>query len=115
MYQAIEMAADRLEMILALEIDTLRGKANEPLSDLTTRKNHCLLELSRLSRSLANQGDRDWRIEDRLRRLQKALKESQRVLGLHVQASHEIGSVISATIAAADSDGTYTTAVVRRA
>ncbi|TFF21690.1 hypothetical protein E3C22_13440 [Jiella endophytica] len=114
MYQAIEKAADRLEAILALEIDTLRGKASEPLSELTTRKNHCLLELSRLSRSLAGTADRDQRIDDRLRLLQKALKESQRVLGLHVQASREIGGVIAATISAADSDGTYTTAVLRR-
>ena len=114
MYQVIEKAAERLESILSLEVDTLRGKASEPLSELTTRKNHCLLELSRLSRSVASLADRDPRIEDRLRLLQKALKENQRVLGLHVQASHEIGGVIAATIAAADSDGTYTTAVMRR-
>lgn len=114
MYQVIEKAAERLESILSLEIDTLRGRASEPLAELTTRKNHCLLELSRLSRSVASLGDRDPRIEDRLRLLQKALKENQRVLGLHVKASHEIGGVIAATIAAADSDGTYTTASVRR-
>ncbi len=64
--------------------------------------------------SVASLGDRDPRIEDRLRLLQKALKENQRVLGLHVKASHEIGGVIAATIAAADSDGTYTNASVRR-
>ncbi|WAP67526.1 hypothetical protein [Jiella pelagia] len=46
--------------------------------------------------------------------MQKALQENQRILGLHVKASHEIGGVIAATIAAADSDGTYTTAVMRR-
>ena len=114
MYQAIEKAADRLESILSLEIDTLRGRTGEPLAELTTRKNHCLLELSRLSRAFAGQNERDGRIEDRLRLLQKALQENHRILGLHVKASHEIGGVIAATIAAADSDGTYTTAVVRR-
>ncbi|MBP0616655.1 flagellar protein FlgN [Jiella mangrovi] len=114
MYQAIDKAAGRLESILVQEIETLRGRASEPLAELTTRKNHCLLELSRLSRSLASRTERDERIDARLRTLKKALNENERVLGLHVKASHEIGSVIAATIAAADSDGTYTSAIVRR-
>ncbi|MBO0661232.1 hypothetical protein LQ948_01485 [Jiella sp. MQZ9-1] len=114
MYQVIDKAAERLEAILALEIDALRGQISEPLAELTSRKNYCLLEFSRLSRSLAGQAEVDPRIETRLRSLKAALNENQRVLDLHVKASNEIGSVIAKTIAAADSDGTYTTAVLRR-
>ncbi|MCQ0988171.1 hypothetical protein [Jiella marina] len=113
MYQAIDKAAERLETILAIEIDALRGKSSESLSEITSRKNHCLLELSRLSRAFAKT-EPEPEVKSRLGKLKKALEENQRVLDLHVKASHHIADVIAGTIAAAESDGTYSSTIGRR-
>ncbi|MEX6504996.1 hypothetical protein [Jiella sp. M17.18] len=107
----IEKAVDRLEAILTAEVEALRSGNAINLAEITTRKNQSLLEFTRLARGLS---DPDPTLRVRLEGLRKCVEENQRVLGLHIQASHEIASLIARSITEADSDGTYSAQIRRK-
>jgi len=104
-------AVDRLEAILATEIEALRSGDPVNLAEITTRKNQSLLELTRLTRSLHGP---DPAMRTRLEGLKTSVEENRRVLGLHVKASHEVAGLISRAIAEAESDGTYSARTGRK-
>ncbi|MCB8838123.1 hypothetical protein [Aurantimonas sp. VKM B-3413] len=111
MNTAVDKAADRLESVLASEIEALRSGNAVNLAEITSRKNQCLLEFSRLARTLP---DTDPALRRRLEGLKLSVEENQRVLDMHIRASREIAALITRTIAEAESDGTYSARTVRR-
>jgi flagellar biosynthesis/type III secretory pathway chaperone len=110
---ALAKAVDRLEDILAMETDALDRGAPVDLAEITGRKNQSLLELTRLARTVPATS-RDPVLDQRLERLKDVVEANRRMLELHVRASHDISSLISRSIAEAESDGTYSAALGRR-
>jgi flagellar biosynthesis/type III secretory pathway chaperone len=110
---ALAKAVDRLEDILAMETDALDRGAPVDLAEITGRKNQSLLELTRLARTVPATR-RDPVLDQRLERLKDVVEANRRMLELHVRASHDISSLISRSIAEAESDGTYSAALGRR-
>ncbi|MEC5291001.1 hypothetical protein VSX64_10615 [Aurantimonas sp. C2-6-R+9] len=107
-------AVDRLETALATETDALSAGKALDLMEITARKNQSLLELSRLARRAeALQEDPDAR--ERLTGLAKVIEQNRRALELHVRASHEISALIARSITDAESDGTYSLQLGRKA
>ena len=103
---ALEEAVTRLEQILAAETAALDEGRFTALLDLTARKNHSLLELTRLGRGLAAAPQHP-ETKARLGLLRAAVERNHRALELHVKASNEIADLIASSIADHESDGTY--------
>ena len=105
MNAALEQAVTRLESILDAESAALDDGRFSELLDLTARKNHSLLELTRLGRNLGAQQQPE--MQGRLTVLRAAVERNHRALELHVKASTEIADLIASSIADSESDGTY--------
>ena len=106
MNAALEQAVTRLESILDAETAALDGGRFSELLDLTARKNHSLLELTRLGRSLGAAPQQP-ELQGRLTVLRAAVERNHRALELHVKASIEIADLIAFSITDSESDGTY--------
>lgn len=106
MNAALEQAVTRLESILDAETGALAEGRFAELLELTARKNHSLLELTRLGRGLEKVRHQP-EIKARLAVLRGALERNHRALDLHVKASTEIADLIATSIAHSESDGTY--------
>lgn len=107
-------AVERLEAVLAAETDALSEGKPVDLTDITARKNQSLLEFTRLARR-APVAAEDADTRERLAALAEAVEKNRRTLELHVRASHEISSLIARSITEAESDGTYSAQLGRRA
>ncbi|EAU41514.1 hypothetical protein FP2506_13814 [Fulvimarina pelagi HTCC2506] len=106
MQTALHNAADRLEAVLSRESEALAQSNGIDLVETAGRKNQSLLELTRLTRGLSPE-TLDGETRERLLVLRRRLAENQAVLSQHVKASHEISTIMAKSIAAAESDGTY--------
>jgi hypothetical protein len=88
----------------------LKGDTQYKLADLTHRKSHGLLELTRAARALGRDGDAP-NLEAHVRGLHAKLKENSAMLLMHLEAVQEIAGVVSRAICDSDSDGTYSSNV----
>ena len=102
---AFANALDRLEETIEEETEALRAHRHVDLDELNRRKSRCLLELTRLSRSLPSAPEA--RLKARLQALSVKLAENRDVLALHLGAVREISDLLVAALGEAESDGTY--------
>jgi hypothetical protein len=101
----------RLELVVDEEAAALTMRQPIDLDGINRRKSHGLLELTRLSRSLAGRAASSDLGPD-LARLAAKLQRSRALLRLRLVAAQEIAGLITDAMRAADSDGTYSTASV---
>ena len=112
---ALSKAVDRLEAVLTAETGALASGTPIDLGEIAARKNQSLLEFSRLSRRMPARDDVEPEFGYRLKRLAGLLEQNRRTLELHVTASHEVSEMISRSMTEAESDGTYSAQMGRRA
>jgi hypothetical protein len=105
MASAIVAALDRLEDVIDQEDRALAGRERPDFSDLNRRKSQCLLELTRLGRTLPPGAQPALR--DRAARLRGKLLDNHRTLGLHIAAVKDIADLMVRALNEAESDGTY--------
>ncbi|GGE19745.1 hypothetical protein GCM10011390_43740 [Aureimonas endophytica] len=103
-------AINRLEGILVGETEALRDGRHVDLAEISNRKNHSLLEMTRISRGLGPELMTD-ELQGRLGTLRDRLEENRRVLSLHMEAASEISGIIARAMKDAESDGTYAASV----
>ncbi len=106
MSEAVEKAVVRLNAILSAETEALEQGRLSELPSIVVRKNHSLLELSRLGRGVKSETEEP-SLREKLTVLRAAIENNRRTLDLHVRASNEIAGLIAASITDAESDGTY--------
>lgn len=106
-HSQIEKAVLRLNAIMDEETAALRSKAPIDLKEFNNRKSLGLFELQNALRALDGQAPTP-ETRKLFDQLNIRLDENQRLLKIHLEAVHEITSIISDTIKQADSDGTYT-------
>lgn len=103
---ALRNAAARLAQALDCETTALKERRPVDMGELSDRKNQCLLELSRISRTVAPDA-LDPQLTALLRELRGKLEENRSVLKLHLEAVQEVADVLASVIRDAESDGTY--------
>lgn len=103
---AFVKAIERLEQIVELETKSLQAHKPVDLQDFNYRKQHGLLELSHIVRTL-DPGPPHDPVRDRLGSLRKKLEKNSSVLQTHLRAVQEIATIVARAIQDADSDGTY--------
>jgi hypothetical protein len=97
---------ERLEEIVEQETQSLQAHRHADLQDFNYRKQHGLLELSHIVRTL-DPGPPHERVRERLGSLRKKLEKNSAVLQTHLRAVKEIAAIVARAIQDADSDGTY--------
>jgi len=108
---AIGAALDRIEEVLNVEEKALSRGGDVDLHDINRRKNHSLLELTRLSRIVTRDGLTPEMLT-RIEAIRDRLKLNQDVLQVHLAAAQEISRVLTEALGDAESDGTYSRTVV---
>lgn len=108
---ALADAIRRLELVVDEEAAALTTRQPIDLDGINRRKSHGLLELTRLSRSLAGRAAASDLAPD-LARLAAKLERGRALLRLRLVAAQEIAGLITDAMRAAESDGTYSTASV---
>lgn len=103
-------AIDRVEEIIDHETQALRQGEAIDLAEFNRRKSHGLLELTRGIRHLKDTAAQQ-AIDQRLRPLREKLDENSALLRRHLDAVHEISTVLSRAIRDGESDGTYSAAI----
>jgi hypothetical protein len=98
---------DRLTALIERENAALLSGGAVDLEDFNARKTHALLEFSRASRAF--RVPRSEPAEERLATLRDALMLNGHLLSQRLRAMKEIADLMIYTLAAAESDGTYTT------
>lgn len=109
---AIEEAIERLEFTIDEENAALENHVVVDFPEITRRKSHSLLELTRRARALPPGSDVVLR--DRLDTLRDKLVQNHSILGLHVAAVREIADLMASVLGESESDGTYDMASPRR-
>ncbi|MBX2806941.1 MAG: hypothetical protein KTR19_13285 [Hyphomicrobiales bacterium] len=112
----LNRVARQLETLIEEETEALRNQKSSNFSELNIRelnirKNRDLLELEAAVTACLNAGVSEDIIRSSLSGLRAKLAQNQSLLQMHVRAVREVSSIISAAIAEADSDGTYSMAV----
>ncbi|MBA4790641.1 MAG: hypothetical protein H2042_13160 [Rhizobiales bacterium] len=102
-------ALDRLEELVREETLALRAHADIDFAEISRRKSRSLLELTRIARAVPPRLDTG--TLNRVRALREALQQNFELLGLHLTAAQEVGSILHTAIRDAESDGTYSTAM----
>lgn len=102
----IDRIAQHLESVVQEETNLLKNNAVADLQDFNLRKSQGLYDLSRAVHRLDGRNFDPATLE-RLRSLRHTLENNQAALSVHLQAVHEIATVISDAIREAESDGTY--------
>ena len=97
---------DRLEETLDQETAALMARDLSNLEEFNRRKSQCLLEISRMVRTLDIHA-LDQKATKRLQNLQAKIETNQDMLQQHMQAVQEVASIISNAIQKAESDSTY--------
>ncbi|WP_127090884.1 hypothetical protein [Aquabacter cavernae] len=100
-------ALDRLEELVREETQALRAHADIDFAEISRRKSRSLLELTRIARAVPPRLDNG--TLNRVRALREALQQNFELLGLHLSAAQEVGSILHSAIREAESDGTYST------
>ncbi len=101
---------DRLESVIDQETAALEARLPIDLQEMNRRKSRSLLELSRAVRVLPERPDPD--LQDRVTGLRRKLQRNCEVLAMHLDAAREISTILNGALRAAESDGTYTTALL---
>ncbi len=99
-------AINRLEGVLAGETEALKAGRVMDLGEAAARKNHSLLELTRISRGL-DAATVTPELRARLGTLRERLEDNRRTLSLHMEAAGEVSGIIARSMREAESDGTY--------
>lgn len=102
-------ALERLEDLVREETQALRAHADIDFAEISRRKSRSLLELTRIARAVPPRLDGG--TLQRVRVLREALEQNFELLGLHLAAAQEVGSILHSAIREAESDGTYSTAM----
>ncbi|MEW6256082.1 MAG: flagellar protein FlgN [Pseudomonadota bacterium] len=102
-------ALERLEELVREETQALRTHADIDFAEISRRKSRSLLELTRIARAVPPRLDGG--TLQRVRVLRDALQQNFELLGLHLAATQEVGSILHSAIREAESDGTYSTAM----
>ncbi len=100
-------ALERLEDLVREETQALRAHADIDFAEISRRKSRSLLELTRIARAVPPRLDTG--TLQRVRVLRDALEQNFELLGLHLAAAQEVGSILHSAIREAESDGTYST------
>lgn len=108
---ALAGALDRIEDVLQAEETILAQSGEIDLQDINRRKNHSLLELTRLSRIAPREGIAPETLA-RVEAIRDRLKLNQETLQVHLAAAQEISRVLTVALGDAESDGTYSRTVV---
>jgi flagellar biosynthesis/type III secretory pathway chaperone len=103
---AVAQVLQRLEEVVQQETAALRSHRVVDLQDFNTRKSQGLLELSRLLR-IAEGAPLDKILLARLKSLREMLEANRTVLKIHLDAAHEISTIMADAIRDSESDGTY--------
>lgn len=101
---------DRLESVVDQETAALEARMPIDLQEMNRRKSRSLLELSRAVRILPDRVAPE--LQDRVVDLRRKLQRNCEVLAMHLDAAREISSILNGALRAAESDGTYTTALL---
>jgi hypothetical protein len=107
---ALGSALDRIEEVLRAEEKALAQAGDVDLEDINRRKNHSLLELTRISRTLPRDGIAPEMLT-RIEAIRDKLLRSQDILQVHLAAAQEISRVLTDALGEAESDGTYSRVV----
>lgn len=102
-------ALERLEELVREETQALRANAEIDFAEISRRKSRSLLELTRIARAVPPRLDTG--TLNRVRALRESLQQNFDLLGLHLAAAQEVGSILHGAIREAESDGTYSTAL----
>ena len=105
-WAAIEQAIQRLAVVVDQETAALKDHKAIDLNDFSNRKNQALLELNRAMRMLDGASP-SGAVRASLGSLRAKLELNRAALKVHLEAVHEISSILADAIRAADSDGTY--------
>ena len=97
---------DRVEQVIDSETTALTQNRRIDLSVLHRQKRQGLLELSRIMRTIAGTGA-DAEAGRRLARLADKLEINRVVLDRQLRAVREVADIISLSLQASESDGTY--------
>lgn len=109
---AVELALDRLEEIIAHEIDGLHNNRPIDFVEVNRLKSRSLLQLTKIVRSLPAAAV-DYDLAQRTARLRASLEQNQELLRVHLTAAEEIASILTEVMREAESDGTYGAAGVQ--
>lgn len=106
----------RLERILDRETAMLKGRQIAAMHDFNHDKSYGLLELSRTMAAMRSQDPSTFEVAARasLTSLRGKLEANLAVLRMHLTAVSEVAAIIMRAIHEHESDGTYTTAVIRK-
>ncbi len=116
MLDAFIGAVERLERTLDRETEMLRQHRQIALRDFNHAKSHGLLELKRTLAAMRAFDPTVFECDAKapLARLRQKLEDNLTILQTHLTAIEEIAAIIARTIQDHESDGTYTTATIRR-
>ena len=104
---------DRVEHVIESETTALTQNRRIDLSVLHRQKRQGLLELSRIMRTIAGTGA-DAEAGRRLAQLADKLETNRVVLDRQLRAVREVADIISLSLQASESDGTYSRMVGQR-
>ncbi len=104
---------DRVEQVIESETTALTQNRRIDLSVLHRQKRQGLLELSRIMRTIAGTGA-DAEAGRRLAQLAGKLETNRVVLDRQLRAVREVADIISLSMQASESDGTYSRMVGQR-
>lgn len=103
----VAIAITRLTELVEQETSALRDGQFSSVADFGARKNHALLELSRLL-PLPPGMDQDGAITAKLKALRQTLDVNRGLVQKHIWAVQEVSDLIANVVQQHDSDGTYT-------
>jgi len=110
---ALLQLAQRIEGVLKDEARLLALSPSADLEFAISRKNHLVLEASRLLQHTQASPPAP-PIVERMRRVSAALAENLELLRRHVSALSEVSALVSEVALRASADGTYTANVFRQ-
>jgi hypothetical protein len=100
-------AIERLAEIVAEENRLLEAGGLVSVEASTQRKSRALLELTRLARGPLRAGGMEPGLAARLSAVRDALRHNETLLERHLRAAREISTIVAASIAREEWDGTY--------
>ncbi|MEP9375448.1 hypothetical protein ABLE91_01945 [Aquabacter sp. CN5-332] len=102
-------ALERLEELVREESHALRMRTPIDFAEISRRKSRSLLELSRVARAVPPRLDAG--TAERVRALREELQQNFELLGVHLAAAQEVGTILHGALRDAESDGTYSTTI----
>lgn len=103
--QPLERTIERIIGLVEEETSALLKRAPVDWEEYADRKARLLAEFTRAAR--AYDGDPSPSLLAMIQLLRRVLARNQEVLGIHLDAAHQVTRMLHDAIAARDSDGTY--------